>query len=470
MDLNSRIRKSLTWGAVGLVLNKFAAFAAKLIIARFLAPEEFGTFSIALIYVSLTTVLAQLGLKTALIQSRQDFTFGRKLSSAFWFLIANSLFTTLIALLLLPIFVDQFEEKKSLYHLTLLLLPAVFISSAGLSYESLLERRLRFQTLVKIEFASNLTASIFSVAAVLGGWGIYALVIQHVLALLVKSILVWTAQAWRPRFEFSVSLVRGLLGFSMPVAVNSLLMFARSNIDKLIVAVLLGTGPAGLYALAILITDTLRNQAALVVDRVMLPSYSKMASNPAQVRVYYLRVVAYYSLVFFPTSALIATFADELIAIFGPQWLGSAAVLKILAVGSAIYASGGAPATVLTSLGYPNKVTRISFLNLVLFFIPTVALAAYLGDLQWVAVAVVAHILILRVLYFVVLKPLLGLRVGSLIHAQLPGFLLGAALIIPAFFHGVYFIQASILSLFASFVILMVIFRTQLGFYIRSGG
>lgn len=464
--LTNRIANALSWGVIGLGVNKVVTFAAKLIVARFIAPDEFGAFAIALVYISILTIFAQFGIKTTFIRLPHDTMFGRKLSSGFLFLVANSFFLVLLTVLLLPILIPKSDNSADLQIILLWLLVAIPISSFGLVPIALLERRLRFKTLIKVEFISNIVSAFVAILMVIYGFGVFSLVAQHVLMLLIKSILAWNLQSWRPRYSFSILEVRKLLKLSAPVAANSLITAIRSNADKVIILIFLGLSAAGLYALAMLITNTLRNQAALVVDRVMLPSYSKISNDVDHLSRFYLRVVAYYSVIFIPISALVSVFAEQLMFLFGPQWSDAAPVLQILAIGAAIHASGGSPATVLTAMGHPKKVTRIAFNNLVFVFLPLVLCAAYFGDLLWVSIAVVLQIATLRIAYFMEIKSLIGLNVRQVFHAQLPGLLLALPIVTPL----VLGVRISVLSVallvFTIIFIIFLLFATRLGHYL----
>ena len=68
-EIKSRAIKSLLWKLFERGGNAIVQLLVQVIMARLLAPEEFGALAIMLVFVNLGNVIVQSGLNTALIQT-----------------------------------------------------------------------------------------------------------------------------------------------------------------------------------------------------------------------------------------------------------------------------------------------------------------------------------------------------------------------------------------------------------------
>ncbi|GAP55560.1 polysaccharide biosynthesis protein [Arthrobacter sp. Hiyo6] len=73
--LGRLIGRGLAWSSVSSLVLRLGSFAVGIVLARILAPEEFGVFAVALTVQAVVMTLADLGMSTDLIRSEDP---GRK--------------------------------------------------------------------------------------------------------------------------------------------------------------------------------------------------------------------------------------------------------------------------------------------------------------------------------------------------------------------------------------------------------
>src|SRR6476661_7415334 len=70
--LGTSAAKGLLWSAVSMGANKFVAFASTVVLARLLAPDDFGVFAAALTLMLYLEVALDLGISAAVVYEQED--------------------------------------------------------------------------------------------------------------------------------------------------------------------------------------------------------------------------------------------------------------------------------------------------------------------------------------------------------------------------------------------------------------
>src|SRR3972149_8711682 len=81
-SLKSKVFKGISWLALSKALGQLFTFVATAILARLLAPADFGLMGIALIFTNFMDVLNKFGVSTAIVQ-KKDMS-DDILSTTFW--------------------------------------------------------------------------------------------------------------------------------------------------------------------------------------------------------------------------------------------------------------------------------------------------------------------------------------------------------------------------------------------------
>src|SRR5438046_9649653 len=72
------------WLAITMVLSRASGFLVSVILARLMAPEQFGLLGMANVALSAMQMASELGLGVALVQRRRGRDFERAASTVFW--------------------------------------------------------------------------------------------------------------------------------------------------------------------------------------------------------------------------------------------------------------------------------------------------------------------------------------------------------------------------------------------------
>jgi lipopolysaccharide exporter len=416
---------AVAWQALSYGLGKALVLVATVVLARVLGPEEFGLVSLALVFVGVVEVMADLGVAQALIYHRGS---RRSTDAAFAFTVATGFLLAGAVAVAAPYLAQALGDRAITDFLRVLAL-SFALAGFGIVPDVLLRRDLLFRRRFAVQLSSNATRGIVSIGLALMGFGAWSLVYGQLAAMFVMSVVAWTRVRYRPdlrwwRLRFSD--LRPLLAFGAPTAGNGLLNTVILNIDYVIVSRALGATALGYYLLAFRLPEMIIVSVFQVLSQVAFPVFSRARNEPERMRRGYLRMLRLQTTYGVVLGCVLAAVAPYLVpVVFGPGWAVSVFPLQALAIYAAFRSLGMGVVDVLKALGRPGLALGTSVARFVVL-VPALVLATAYG-INGVAVAQVAVALLFAVVMQVVAGRLLGARAVNLLAACMPAIGAGVA-------------------------------------------
>ena len=112
MSIVQRALRQGIWFGVFRVIGQSFSWASAIVVARILAPDDYGLFAIALIFAGYLLILNDLGLDRAIVQKEE--ISDKELSGLFWFMLSFGVFLTGISIISAYPIVVIFSEPKAL--------------------------------------------------------------------------------------------------------------------------------------------------------------------------------------------------------------------------------------------------------------------------------------------------------------------------------------------------------------------
>jgi O-antigen/teichoic acid export membrane protein len=212
----------------------------------------------------------------------------------------------------------------------------------------------------RVGFISTAVAGLAAILAAYYGAGVWALVVQSLVASVLTTATLWLISDWRPRFRFSAHAARRLFRFGGFVFLSSVLevIYARAY------AVLIGKGQ-GVYELGIYgrANDLSRMPSVFmggVVSRVLFSLFSMTDTETDAVRRRMKRAVTGIMFLHVPIMLGLVAVAHQFVpAVFGPQWLPSVPFLQVLCVAGIFWPLHAINLQALLGSGYSGLYFRI---------------------------------------------------------------------------------------------------------------
>jgi PST family polysaccharide transporter len=299
------------------------------ILARLLAPRDFGLLVMVTAVTNLLTLFRDVGLGSATIQ-RADLTHAQ-LSALFWI---NSALGFVIAALLgltAPL-LARFYEQPDVQGIAVALSLGFVVAGFGVQHAALLRRQMRFGAIAVAEVGSH---AVGLAAAVIGAKlnaGYWSLVIFQLVQQTGATCAVWLSSSWRPDWRPSVAGVGPLLSFGAGLTGFNLLTYLARNLDNVILGRAAGSVAVGTYAkaysLLLLPVDRIRGP----ISSVMVPALSRLQGDPPRFRAAFLKALVSMVSVGMPVVVFLFVFAEEaILVVLGPQWQESILLFRVLA-------------------------------------------------------------------------------------------------------------------------------------------
>jgi O-antigen/teichoic acid export membrane protein len=302
---------------------------ALILLARLLVPAEFGLVGMVTAVTGVIGLFKDAGLSMVTVQ-RSDIT-DEQVSALFWINMAVGILLGSIAIAIAPFLVSFYREPR-LFWVTVALGVGFIFSAAATQHQALLSRQMRYAALVVIDVLSLLVSVIIGIAMAALGFGYWALVGMQVALPAANAACVWWAMPWTPSMPRRSAGIRSMLHFGGTVTLNSLVVYAAYNVDKILLGRYWGAEALGIYGRSYQLYNLPLGSLNSAINSVAFPALSRLQGDDARFKNYFLRGYSLVVSVTVPFVVGCALFADEIILVLlGPKWMEAAAVLRLLA-------------------------------------------------------------------------------------------------------------------------------------------
>ncbi|MDH3198488.1 MAG: MOP flippase family protein [Candidatus Krumholzibacteria bacterium] len=387
-ELRAQAAAGARWMSVASVARMVTQLAHLFILGRILAPEDFGLMAMVTFVVVLGQAMGDAGVSNAIIHHQK--TTRAELSSLYWLGVIVGLAVFALAWFCAPLVVRLYHEPR-LEALVRLAAVVFLVAPIGQQFQMLLEKELRFRRVALVEVAAAPAGLVVGIALALRGQGVYSLVWALLASTAVKAVLLAATGwwSWRPALHFAPRDTRRFLRFGTFQVLERVFNQVGSQLDKLMLGVLVGAGPLGYYDIA----QRLALRPFLVINpaitRVAFPVFSRVQEDDAQLRAGYLQVMRLIGLAIIPLYVAMAVLAEPIIRVGpGEKWVDSIPLLQILAVVGLVLGLGNPMGSLVLAKGRAGLTFALNVLRMALDF--GAILLAWRWGLAAVALAVLA--------------------------------------------------------------------------------
>lgn len=329
-SLRNKASKAFIWDLLGNYGGQVSYFVITVFLARLLSPVEFGLVGMSMVFIAILNVFKDLGFASALIQNPDN----TKLtySSVFWVNIIAGALLTLLVFLAAPL-IGWFYENDQIIIIVRLLSFTFLLSSLNIVQVTILKKRLNFKRLTLIQLGSLLFSGIIAIAAAYWGLGVFSLVIQQLLAILISMSLLWKVSEWKPSFDFSKKEVKKLTGFSVYVFFGQFVNQIFKQLDTLIVGKLFSPATLGFFSRAESINSLISKNSVSTFNRVFFPVLSTIRDDDERFEKIFLKVLNIVSTIsIFLTGVFFLSGEELIIFLFGEKWQPSVFIFEVLII------------------------------------------------------------------------------------------------------------------------------------------
>ncbi|MDP8927697.1 MAG: lipopolysaccharide biosynthesis protein [Actinomycetota bacterium] len=399
--------RSFVWAAISFGGNRFVVFVSTLVLARLLAPRDFGVVAAGLAVIAYLEVALDLGVTSALIYEQERGVTDR-VQTAFTLNIFVSALLFMVGLAAAPGVARFFRvpgEENIFRALSLFLL----IRGAGQVHDTILKRDLLFRKRTLVELLRAVVRAGLAIWLALLGYEAWSIVWGFLAGELAGTVVSWFLVSLRPSWSLDRVAARTLLKFGFSVVGIKILGEIGTNADYLVVGNRLGPDELGFYSIAFRLPELFVGNIFWIFSSVAFPLYSKTrALGSTAFRTSMLRALTFATLFGFPIGAGLAIVArDAVLVLFSSKWAPAIVPMALISIAFGVGSVGFASGDIFPALGKPGALLKIDTPLTVILVVAFVLAAPYgITAVAWV------H-LVISLLYAMVRLVVANRLVGS---------------------------------------------------------
>ena len=358
--LTTQALRSLLWSALSFGSSKLVLFGMTLVLARLLAPSDFGLVAAGLTLIALLEIALDLGIGAAVVYEQESGLTDR-VRSAFTLNLAVASVLAFCGVLSAPA-VAAFFRAPAATELFQVLFLYLVLRGASQVQTAVLQRDLRYRDRTVVDVTRAVVRGAVSVGLALAGAGAWAIVLGLLAGELVGLALTIAYVPLLPAVKLQRSVVGTLLRFGAAVLGIKVVTALLTKSDNLIVGHRLGPEDLGLYSIAFRLPELSIDTVHWIFSSVAFAVYSRArAQGLAAFREGMLRALRLTTLFGFSAGAGLAIAAPLAVPLlFSDVWTPAVGATIFLALAHGLASIGYASGDIFPALGQPSALLRLT--------------------------------------------------------------------------------------------------------------
>ena len=309
---------------------QFVSFVVSIVLARILAPEDYGTIALVTVFTAILQVFVDSGLGTALIQKKDadDLDF----SSVFYF----NVFVCLVlyaGMFVAAPYIAIFYKDTSLTPVIRILSLTIVISGVKGIQQAYVSRNMLFRRFFFSTIGGTIFSAFLGIGMAYAGAGVWALVTQQLSNTMIDTLILWITVKWRPKKAFSWIRLKTLLTFGWKLLVSSLLDTVYNNLRNLVIGKLYSSADLAFYNQGDKFPKVIVININTSIDSVLLPTMSNAQDDKNRVKQMTRRAIKTSTYIMAPLMMGLAFCAEPVVKIvLTEKWLPCVPFLRIFCV------------------------------------------------------------------------------------------------------------------------------------------
>lgn len=419
-----------TFSSLGRAVLQIVQIA---VLARLLAPSDFGQIAVVLAITSFLQIFADAGIGNAIIHY-QEITQQQR-SSLYWLSVIIGIVLALMLSVSGP-WIASWYREPILQNLLILAGLSMATNSLGQQLRITAQKELRFAQLAKVELMAVLTGFLTSIILAMCGAGVYSLAFGSLILSAASSAYSWLflAQGWWPNCRFRVDEIRPFLKFGTYMVGNNLMNSFSTQVDVLMGTRLFGVDAMGAYSVSKNLNLNVQTVINPIITQVGLPIMARAQQDEALLKRIYLQTMRMTASVNFPIYMGIAFFAPEIVRfMLGEKWTAAISLLQIFACWGLLRSIGNPVGSLLFAKGRVDLAFKWNFV-LLLCIGPTIWIGSHFGveSMAMTAAGLMAALIVPG--WHFLIRPLCGATLREYLSQLLVPLLISVIAVTTAFF------------------------------------
>ena len=358
MSLRDKTIAGVVWSGVQKWGARVLGSVVFFLLVRLLDPEDFGLIALAGVFIAFAEVILSQGFTQAIVQ--RESLEPEHPDSAFWTSVGLGATLTVGGVLVAPLLAHTFSEP-ALTPIVRWLSLGFMLNSLSSVQDALLQRDFAYKSLAYRQLLGLIAGGGVGVTMAFLGYGVWSLVAQQLVTVLISTVMLWVLSDWRPSFRFSKRHFDDLFAFEVNELGSRILNFFTRRSDDLLIGYFLGPVALGFYTVAYRVLFIMTDLFTSSLSSVSFSLFSRLQSDKDAMRRNFLNATRLSSLFAFPAFIGLGVLAPEFVrGVLGEQWSASTLVLQILLVVGILQSVSLFNNVVMKAMGKPSWVLKFT--------------------------------------------------------------------------------------------------------------
>lgn len=332
----SIVGRSLQWSTAGEILAKLISPITNMILARVLAPEDFGILATVNMIITFVDLFTDSGFAKYIVQHefKNDKELNNYIDVAFW----TNLFLSVI--LWVFIFSFRFPIARMVgsqgYENVIVIASSQLVVTAFSSIQTSIYRRFfNFKLLFKARILTSIIPLIITVPLAFYLKNYWSLVIGAIILQLVNAIYLTVKSSWKPSIYYDFSKLYEMFSFSFWSLAESVAYWMTTWFDVFIISVAFSGYYVGLYKNSLNMVNALMLLVKTSIIPVLFSSLSRLQNDQDGFSQMYYKLQKLATLFVVPLGIGLFIFRDaSTLVLFGNKWSEASNIIGAWALSS----------------------------------------------------------------------------------------------------------------------------------------
>ena len=325
----------MVWTALQKYSTMFIHFISGIILARLLTPYDYGCIGMLSIFMVLAEAFIDGGFGSALIQKKRPTQ--EDYSTIFWWNIGMAVVMYAILFFSAPA-ISRFYNIPLLCDVLRVQGVVLFIYAFNIIQRNQLRKKLNFKLLSIVTIGTSLIALGVTIYMAYKGFGVWALVAQHIITSAIPALVFWFYVKWRPVWTFSWSSFKELFSFGFYMFLTHIFNSFGQQIQGLLIGKFYNASTMGYYSKAHGLERLASTSISSVMTQVTYPLYAEAQDNKKQLANMIRRITMTLSYITFPLMFILLLCAKPMfVLLYSERWLQSVPYFQVLCIAGLAY-------------------------------------------------------------------------------------------------------------------------------------
>lgn len=381
---------NLIWRYGERICAQGISFIVSVVLARLIAPSEYGMISMVTVFTSLLQIFIDSGFSTALIQ--KDKADELDFSTVFIFNMLMCIVLYILLYICAPAITAFYDYPGMTPVIRVMGLNLIIAGVRGVQ-QAYISKNMLFKKFFYSTIIGTIISAITGIIMAYQGFGVWALVAQGLINNIIGTVCLWCTVSWHPKMRFSLERLTELGGFGWRILVSSLLSNGYTKLSHLFIGKKYSSAELAYYNKGEQLPSMLITNLNTSIDSVIFPAMATVQTDPIQLKKMMRRSIKVTSYILWPAMLGLCAIAEPLVRIlYTNSWIDMVPYLQIYCLIYVFQPIHTANLNAIKAMGKSDIFLKLEIVKKSIGFILLIVTLWY-GPL-WIAVGILINTLI----------------------------------------------------------------------------